>query len=65
MCKDIDGSTSDCTFKVHSLKCPKGHPLHLSTGKTFICCRSGCTYVEFVNKDNIDNVIAQLKGKQK
>lgn len=60
MCKGIDGSTTDCTFKVHDLKCPKGHPLHISGGKTFLCCRSGCNYVEFICAENIDVVQRQI-----
>jgi len=64
MCKNIDGAVSDCAFKTHDLKCPKGHPLHLSNGRTFICCRSGCKYVEFVNADNIEQVQKQIKTKK-
>jgi hypothetical protein len=48
MCRNIEGYTSNCAFKRHDLlKCPKGHPLHLSNGKTFLCCRSGCDYIRF------------------
>jgi len=60
MCKDIEGATQDCAFKTHELKCPNGHPLHLSKGKTFLCCRSGCYYVEFLSPDNIEAVQKQL-----
>jgi hypothetical protein len=63
MCKNVDGSTKDCNFKIHELKCPKGHPLHISVGKTFLCCRSGCKYVEFVNAENIGTIQAQFNSQ--
>jgi len=63
MCKYIDGATPDCKFKIHNMKCPKGHPLHLSSGKTFLCCRSGCNYIELINKENLQEVNSQINGK--
>lgn len=60
MCKDVEGATENCAFKLHALKCPVGHPLHLSSGKTFLCCRSGCGYVEFLSSKNIEAVQTQI-----
>ena len=61
MCKDIEGATKNCAFKTHNLlKCPKGHPLHLSTGKTFLCCRSGCNYMTFFTSKKL----VKLANKQ-
>ena len=65
MCKNIDGATSDCRFKIHDMKCPKGHPLHLSSRCTFMVCRSGCDYLIFVYKEDLSKVNAQIRGKQK
>lgn len=62
MCRNIESATRDCAFKIHDLKCPKGHPLHLSAGKTFVCCRSGCGYFEFVDVANYRKVNVQIKG---
>lgn len=60
MCKDVEGATPDCAFKIHDLKCPEGHPLHLSAGKSFVCCRSGCMYIDFVCRDNAKSILRQV-----
>ena len=63
MCKDVEGSTEDCKFKIHNLKCKKGHPLHLSRGKTFMCCRSGCKEIIFFdNQQLVDLANKQIDG---
>ena len=61
MCKGVEGSTPDCAFKRHDLlKCPKGHPLHISSGLTFLCCRSGCEYIVFFTSKKL----VKLANKQ-
>jgi hypothetical protein len=60
MCKDVEGATADCVFKIHDLKCKKGHPLHLSKNKTFLCCRSGCLEIIFVCRDNVKSILRQV-----
>ena len=62
MCnRKVEGSTADCAFKTHDLKCPKGHPLHISVGLTFLCCRSGCSFITFIDAENIEQVKKQFK----
>ena len=64
MCKGVEGSTPDCAFKRHDLlRCSKGHPLHLSSGKTFLVCRGGCDYILFFTSKRLINLAnKQIRG---